>query len=216
MRKSKFRKGKARLAFTVIVLTFPAIVAVVLFLVSRYGIIQKEVIELVIDIAALAFAFYVSLFTGYLSWRALVFAAEPRIDVGYLGDEKTGRTDFVTNEEISVKFQLRNVGWWYAKPASTNTEFFLNFDPAFSLIRARYGSQLELAEETVRRGKNDSEYFWVKGIHLYYGEPSEEIVVDTITPKEPGRYDCWISAFSEQTAHGVFRFAINVEAEESE
>jgi hypothetical protein len=208
MRRSILRK--ASLGFTVIVLLLPGIAGLLLFLGARNGIVSGDEVNLALNIASLSFAVYISLFTGYLSWRALVFAAVPRIDIEYLGDEKTGSTDLFTNEKSSIRFQVSNVGWWYARPASTNTEFFLNFGPEFSLKRARYGSQLELVQETIHPGKANGHYFWVTGIHLYHGEAPEEIAVDLTTPKQAGQYVCRISAFSEQTTYGVFPFVINV------
>ena len=216
MHSAKSWKNKTTVVLVAAVLTLPAIAPVVLFLVARTESINREDLALGLDLAAFTFALYISLFTGYLSWRALVFAAVPRIEIEYLGDEKSARMDFGPREKCSLRFRLRNVGWWYARPASTNTEFFLAFDPAFSLVRARYGSQLELFEETVRQGKDKSRYLWVKGIHLYYGEPSEEIVVDAVTPEEPRAYDCWISSLSEQTAYGVYRYSVTIEADRRE
>lgn len=152
---------------------------------------------------------------GLLTYLILRFTATPRIRIRYRGEEETGRQTFESGERVNLQLSLDNVGRFYAKPASTNTELYLNFESAFDLIEARYGSVLELVEASVRRGKNNSKYIMVKGIHLFYGEPGEDVLLDVKMPSDPGIHRFWVSVFSDQVDHGVHRFEIRIIEEET-
>lgn len=86
----------------------------------------------------------------------------------------------------------------------------MNVDPAFDLQYADYGSNLEYHEDKVRRGKENSKYVIVKGIHLYPGEVGEDIELAVTAPKEAGTYSIWITASCDQCDHGTFKYPISV------
>ncbi len=199
-----------KIFFALIIMVFPLVCGLLLITSTAQGWMSIGNISFFLNIAAFVVTIYVALFTGFLSWRALVFAALPRIDINYLGEAPAGRKGFHPKENVVVRFSLVNIGWWYAKPASTNTKLYLNFDPAFNPKTVHYGSNLELTVNQILRGKHNSKYFIIRGVHLYYAEIGEDIDIDVKMPKSSGKYPIWITARSDECDHGTFRFEIDV------
>lgn len=178
--------------------------------------------ELVSDIAPLIaggvkwigghfFEFTNLIVSTYLAFLALRFTARPRIIITFLGEEGSGRkTPFYCTEKVILKFEFKNIGHWYAKPAAIENNFFLNFHPFIEPRLARYGAALQRVEKHVFPGKGGSKYFWIKGIHLYYEEPPEYVLVKLRMPELPGSYDCWVTGVSREGDHNLFRFSLAV------
>ncbi len=213
--KTKMRKNlrPALFALAGLGLLSPLVIGVLVFLALNLQWLSKDQIGIAVSVLALVVSIYVAIFSGFISWKALVFGALPRIDVSLymLSGKKTDH--LAAGEPSTLRFKLTNIGWWYAKPASTNTKCYVNVDPAFDLKHANYGNNLELIEKKVRRGKRNSKYFIIRGIHLYPVEQGEEIAVALTAPAEPGTYDVWISATSDQCDHGTFQFSTKVVSE---
>jgi len=191
----------------------PVMVGVLVLLALNLEWLSQERIGLAVSVFALVVSIYVAIFSGFISWKALVFGALPRIDVSLYGLSGKTTDYLVAGKPSTLRFKLKNIGWWYAKPASTNTKCYVNVDPAFDLKHAIYGSNLELCENEVRRGKRKSKYLIIRGIHLYPGE-CEDIEVAVMAPAEPGAYDVWITATCEQCDHGTFQFPTKVVLED--
>lgn len=206
----KSRSSAIRSVIAILILLLPLSCGLLLIIIANQGFASQSEIGLLLSAAGLIVTMYVALFTGFLSWQALVFAALPRIDIEYRGESNTGRTVFQPSETVVIRFSLRNVGWWYAKPASTNTKLFLNVHQSIEPKTVRYGSNLELAETEARRGKEDSKYFVVDGICLFPTEAAEEVEVAVVMPCHPGTYPIWISCQSDQCDHGTFRYEVLV------
>jgi hypothetical protein len=166
-------------------------------------------LQLLISILSLVFNILISILVGILTYLNLVDTAKPRIKVYFDGEAKTGRKSFKPGEKVSFLFTIKNVGRFYAKPAALNTTLYLNFDQAFELFIAHKGSNLEIYEKQVRRGKFNSKYFKVSRIHLFYND-IENVAVELQVPNTVGIYPIWISAFSNEASYGIFRFKINV------
>lgn len=175
---------------------------------SPYGE-QPIDLELLINIISLLFNITTSIFVGFLTYLSLVFTAKPKVNVFFNGEAKTGRINFEPGEKVSFIFTIKNVGRIYAKPAAMNTTLYLNFDKNFELYSARKGSNWEIREKQVRLGKFDSKYIKVTGIHLFYKD-FEYILVEGRVPSETGTYPIWVSARSEESSYGIFRFQICV------
>ncbi len=141
-------------------------------------------------------SFFVSTITAicalYLSYVALQHSAKPKISIKMLS------TQFVKIEHEKVfRFQLINVGHWYAKPSAVDIMVFCNFDPAFDLKSIHYGSVQEYENTKVRKGVGGFNFLKAKGIKLGTGEEGEEVHVKLTTPKTKGTYSVRISALSE-------------------
>jgi len=193
-----------------ILLVLPLICGLLLIISTVQGRTSVNDVSFFLNIAAFVVTIYVAIFTGFLSWRALVFAALPRIDISYLGESTTAEKIFNTNESATLRFSITNIGWWYAKPASTNTKLYVNFDSSFDPKVVHYGSNLELVVDLIQRGKRNSKYFILRGIHLYYAEIGDNVDIDVQMPEHPGRYPVWITATSDQCDHGTFQFEVEV------
>ena len=109
-----------------------------------------------------------------------------------------------------LRFKMENMGRLYVKPACTDTEFYVNLDCCFGLHVARFGSNLERCTFEQRFGKGMSRYFKVDGVHLFYDEDPECIVVRVTAPQIPGDYAIWIAAKSKQCEHAIFPFRVRV------
>ncbi len=141
----------------------------------------------------------------------LKFTAKPKLKITF--KDKGRRPKFYEGEEAVLRFYLANVGHWYsAKPAATNTMFWVNFDPAFEPNKIRYGSSLEKENRQVRRGKGNSKYLKASKIHLFYEkiELGEDIEILVKMPKKEGVYPIWIPAHSDQGDCGVNKFKVKI------
>ena len=113
-------------------------------------------------------------------------------------------------ETAILRFKMENVGRIIAKPASTDTVFYVNLDQEFDLHVARFGSNLERCTYEQRFGKGMSRYFKVDGIHLFYDEKPEYVMVRVTAPKQPADYTIRIAAMSKQCDHATFSFRVRV------
>ena len=146
----------------------------------------------------------------YVAFLALRFTARPRIRISFSRDTERHLSTFAPGERVELMFTLTNIGHWFAHPAALSNTLYLNFDTAFEPIEARYGSALEFSTNEVRRGKNNCKYLKVSGIHLFYGEPGELVVITTTMPAAPGTYEFWVASMSSGGDHGVQRFHLTV------
>jgi hypothetical protein len=106
-------------------------------------------------------------------------------------------TIFECSQTILFVFEFTNAGHWYAKPTAIDVVAFCNFDPAFDLIKLRYGSVQSYTDNDVKVGVGKMIYLKAKGLKLTYGEEGEEVHVKAVSPKKEGKYRIRISAFSE-------------------
>ena len=136
-----------------------------------------------LEVANLAVAVTNMVASVYLAFLAVRFTAKPRIKITLAGEKDTHRLEFTPGETVDLLFVLTNIGYWYAHPTALDNTCYLNFDPRFELIEAKYGSILENSETNVRRGKNNCQYLKVSGIQLSYGEPGELILALISRPK---------------------------------
>ena len=184
-------------------------------------------------IGSLILAFISLIILGYIAFKTMQYTAKPNLTVKILGDIslsferarpfsrwrwRPSRCHWLKRSETAVlKFALRNKGHWYAKPAIVVHELYVNFDSRFDLLGAEYGSALErtLVKRDGRLGKRDargfnSKYFQFSDIHLFHGEPNEEVHIKLDAPAEPGLYECWVSATTRSEAFRVHRFTLKV------
>jgi hypothetical protein len=146
---------------------------------------------------------------GCIAYLTLKFTAKPKIKVVFVGTENIlGSYWFHSDQITNFRFYLENIGRFYAKPATSITTIYLNFDPQFEPISVRYGSTLEKNSKEIYRGKNNCKYFKVNGLQLFHNEPGEEILAEVRLPKEPGMYRCWLAIRAEQCDHGIHAFSI--------
>ena len=146
----------------------------------------------------------------YLAFVALQFSAKPKIKIMFKGERQTHRKHFQPGENVKLEFEFQNVGHWYAKPAALETIFYLNFSPQFKPSKARYGAEFERINEGVKIGKGGYKFIKVSGIYLFYGEPSESVLVETELPSEAGTYLIRVASMSSGGDHGVHNFQLQV------
>jgi hypothetical protein len=164
---------------------------------------------LAISILSLLFSVVTAVFMAIMTVLGLRFAAKPRIRIGM--KLSTGKKlEMTAGEEATISFHMKNVGRFYAKPAANGVRLYLNFDPSFEVLRARYGSALQLTESEVHRGKENSKYLKVAGIQLFYGESGEDVQVDLKAPSSPNTYKVWVAALCDNCDLGIHRFEITV------
>lgn len=149
-----------------------------------------------------------TVFIGYISFMMLSFATKPKLKMTLLSS--TYERHFIPKQVAKIRIYIENVGRWYGKPAATSVRFYVNFPPIFDPIRIKFGSTLECIEENVGRGKGNSKYLKASGIHLFPGEPGEEIEVEVEMPNEAGYHPFWVTAHSDQGDFGVVNFDIPV------
>jgi hypothetical protein len=164
-----------------------------------------------ISLYSLILNFITSIILGLLAYLTLKFTAKPKLKLTLSGFEKIKKY-YTTeiNKDNTITIEIKNVGRFYAKPASTNTRLWINFDQNFDLRSAKFGATNEKTDDIVKRGKNNSKYFMADGIHLFYLESGETVIVNFISPNKPGIYDCWISYNSSEADYGIFQFKIKV------
>ena len=164
--------------------------------------------NLLTSLAPLFITTLLTVFVIYLTFLTLKFTTKPRLKISPI---TVGWKNGYTVEEVAnLKFLVENVGYWYSHPAATNVKIYVNFDPEFSLESLKFGSQLEITDSNVQRGKRGSKYLIAKGIQLSHYEPGEEIEAKVRMPKEEGQYKCWLCALSDQGDCGVHKFLIDV------
>jgi len=165
-------------------------------------------VDRLISILSLVVTTLLTCFVGYLTYLTLRFTTKPRLRISlrHLDEQRV----YKAGEVAKLRFYIENIGYWYGQPAATNVRLYVNFEPAFEPIGLGFGSQMEIAEENVRRGKGGSKFLRAKGIHLFSSEPGEEVEATVRMPSEAGRYRCWLSAFSDQGDCGVHEFDISV------
>lgn len=147
-----------------------------------------------------------AVFIGYLTVLTLRFTTEPKLKMTLLTSIHEG--DFVPDQAEKIRIYIENIGRWYGRPAATNVKLYVNFPPAFDPVQIKFGSDLEITENDVRRGKGNSKYLIASGIHLFSGELGEEIEVEVKMPNKAGNYYFWVAAYSDQGDFGAFRFDI--------
>lgn len=157
-----------------------------------------------ISLTSLVVTTILTCFVGYLTYLTLKFTTKPRLRISLRRPK--AKCEYRAGELAIVRFYVENIGYWYGRPAATNVRVYVNFESAFEPMGLRFGSQTEVTEKNVRLGKRGSKYLRAKGIHLFYGEPGEEIVATVKTPTKDGRYRCWLSASSDQGDCGTFAF----------
>lgn len=169
----------------------------------------------------------------YIAFKTLQYTAKPNLritltgkrifTIGKIQNRKKKRSrpifsyKFTSDEKVTLQFVFENIGHWFAKPAIVINELYFNFANQFELQNVKYGSALE-REKTIMDvclGKKDDsglncKYFQIADIHLFYGEPCEEVRVELITPQEPGIYRCWISAKTKDASFNVKTFYFKV------
>jgi hypothetical protein len=204
MRKNQLPTIITPVMFLIILVLF----CLLLYYQLENGTIQNNKLSIIISIITLFSSLTIAFFSLFISWKALVFTALPRIDISLSGTNKKNKLLLPSNTSITLCFIVKNIGWWYAKPAVTNAKLFLNVDPEFRLKLALFGSNLELRENRVKRGIQKSKYIEINGIHLYNKEEAERVKMLLATPNKPGRYRAWISAISDQCDHDTFEFTI--------
>ncbi|MEN6623000.1 MAG: hypothetical protein ABFD50_15820 [Smithella sp.] len=171
---------------------------------------KVAVLSLVVAIISLLFSMATFAFMAILTLLGLRFSAKPKIHIDmHLGIHPT-RHYLTKDELVEIRFELNNIGHIYAKPAASDIVMYINFDPKFSVIEARYGSALECITQEVRSGTNGSKYLKVKGIDLFYGEGGEDVVVKVEAPQEDGIYNVWIAARCSVSDLGLHEFYVQV------
>lgn len=160
-------------------------------------------IDMYFTLGGLILNFFTALAAVYIAFLALVHTAKPRINVVLLED-----TTQACNRLIKLRFELRNVGHWYAIPPAIDIVAYCDFDPAFDLIELDYGSQQEIHATEVRIGKGGKKYFKAKGIMLIADDLGEIVQVQLKTPQVPGRYYARLSAYSANGLSHVQDFHI--------
>src|SRR6266496_3260847 len=94
------------------------------------------------------------IFLGYLAFLTLKFTAQPRLRIRILPEStRPVESVFSCSEQVLLRFEISNVGRWYAKPVATHIRLYFNFDPQCEPIEIRYGSTLEKIETNARWGK---------------------------------------------------------------
>jgi len=160
-------------------------------------------IDTSIALGGLILNFLTALAAVYIAFLALVHTAKPRINVVLL----EGTTQ-PCNRLIKLRFELQNVGYWYALPPAIEITTYCNFDPAFDLIGLGYGSQQEIRTAEVRIGKGSRKYLKAQGIKLIANDFGEIVQVHLKTPQNPGRYLARLSAYSANGLSHVQDFYI--------
>lgn len=178
-----------------------------------YGIYQyiKGLDSDAISVISLIFTVITTIFIIYLTILTLKISAKPRLKV-FLKKENGAK--FYPSEVVKLRYQLQNIGHWYGKPAAKNVTLYINFESSFEPIEISYGSNLEIKNHRVFRGKKNCKYMKAEGIYLTYWEPGEEVEVKVKMPNEKGNYCSWIAAFSEEGDCGVYKFNIPVTKKE--
>ncbi|MGD0013556.1 MAG: hypothetical protein ABSD56_03900 [Bryobacteraceae bacterium] len=144
-------------------------------------------------------------FTAWLTLIILKFTVRPKIRIS-----AHGRRRWSPSEPATLRFDLKNVGHWYGRPPATNTKVYVNVAPPLEPIKIRYGSILERTDEKVGPGKGGVKCLRAEGIDLFYEEPGESIELQLMTPDAKGRYRIWLSLYSEQGGHTVYRTSLRV------
>jgi hypothetical protein len=161
--------------------------------------------SLIISLASLAVSSITSVFAGYIAIIALQMTAKPKLKMNLLQD-----TGFSPSEQVTLRFQVENIGHWHSKPAATFMRTYVAFDPALDPIAVRFGSDLRHEKRQVLRGKGGSKYMHVPTGSVFYGEPPEVFELDITMPAKPGLYRGWAAVESKQGDCGVHRFSIGV------
>ena len=128
----------------------------------------------------------------FLSYIALKHTAKPRIEIQLLND-----LPLKCGSKSTIKFYIKNMGYFYAKPMVINLEVFFNFSVEFNLDKILYGSILEKSSNRVRTGAGNMVYIMADGIMLAHKESGEEVHIKTKVPKIPDKYLIKVTAFSE-------------------
>ncbi len=156
------------------------------------------------------FSATVTMFFAYitirLTWIMLRFTIKPKVRIRLIENHH-----FISSKTYIMTFEVKNVGYrFYGKPPATGITAWVNVQEAFYPIKVRHGSNLEIENLEVRRGKENSKYFKVENINLFYEEPPELIELTAKMPKKKGKYLLWISLSSVQGGYTVFRKRIKV------
>jgi hypothetical protein len=151
--------------------------------------------HLVIELASLAASIVTGLAALYIAYVALQHTARPNIDIRLIAPQRIRR-----GEEVTIIFEVTNIGHWYAKPSAINVTIFFNFDPAFDLIESRYGSTQEFKDSEPQIGKGGMKYLKAKGLKLGYGHGGEQVHIIARAPAQRGDYRVRLSAYSENGA----------------
>ena len=157
-----------------------------------------------IALISLAFTVVTTLCALFLAYAALTHTVRPNIKVRLASASEHG-----CGEDITLVFEFWNEGHWYGSPTAVDITAFCNFDPAFDLRELRYGSVQEYSDTNVREGVGNLKFLKARGLKLSRREASEQVHVRVITPKTPGRYKVWISAYSANDASLGMEFWIN-------
>jgi len=99
----------------------------------------------------------------YIAFLALKHTTKPRINVSLLN----ARDNVIRcNREAVFVFEVNNVGYWYGVAPAIDITIFCNFDPAFELKELKYGSEQEIINNHVRKGKGGLKFVRAEGIKL--------------------------------------------------
>jgi hypothetical protein len=158
------------------------------------------------NIISLIFNIITTMVVVYLTLLALKHTAKPKIKIIWTNKNLC----FTTSTCYQLLFNLLNTGHWYGRPAAKNIVFYFAFLPPIELNKIKFGSSLEKENTKVLKGKGDSIYLKVEGVHLMYSEPSEKIELSLTTPETPGKHNFWITACSEDGVFDIFRYQFNV------
>ena len=138
----------------------------------------------------------------YISYKALVHTAKPRIRIKLLNEKR-----LASNNKVNFKFHIQNIGHWYGTPIARDITVFCNFSSEFKLNRINYGSRLEDSEVRFKKGKLNMKYYEISGIYVGKAEEGEYFTVETQTPRKPGNYKIRLESFSENGVSYVKGFA---------
>lgn len=169
------------------------------------GELSLSDLRLIIEGITSATTLLLTVITVILTVVILRHTAKPNIEVTVSGELKLR-----PGQEGLLRFHLSNVGHWYGSPPATNIVAFVNANPAFTLNRLRYGSDLELKTKEVKRGVGPSKYLRATGIVLFKEEPAEDMALSFLAPEQPGTYEIWVSVRSEEGGHTSESFEIHV------
>lgn len=156
---------------------------------------MADAVDRALAISTLAVASATSLFTGYIAFVTLQFAARPKVAIRLLNPRDDNQElGFPARSRQVLRFMISNIGRGYAHPAARRIHMFISFSVGCLPRELRYGSCQEIISRDVKQGVGARLYVEASGISVFHGEPGEEFHVDVTMPPETGRHSCYIAA----------------------
>lgn len=166
----------------------------------------------------------ITLATGIIAYKALVFTAKPNIaitvdksdDVEKYNESRKGVTVTLRldkkGEEVSLNLSIKNtrIRWIKPSPAASDVRLYINLSKELVPIKVVHSGPSQ-PSDPIKSSKHDGHYFYIKGFMLLPNEKENEEKVRVVFRTEKDG-ELWVSVYSNEGDCGTFVFEIRFAA----